>query len=185
MALERSGADTPAAEMRSMRPNSKSESTMHARITLLGLVLATISLVAVAQDASRNEKELNCIKDVTYSEAFLKKYPMAGAACRDVKIQNGEKWVRFVAKIAAVNGNQFTANFIDEFNNTVETVTFEGNAGDKFTVNGKEVDIATMMPGDTLDFWWPQSRLGFYAKAGSEKMKELRVVSVTPGEIPR
>jgi hypothetical protein len=185
MALQLSGANTPAAEMHSTTPHAEWEATMHARTALVGVVLALTPLFGVAQDQPPNQKELSCIKDVTYSEAFLRKYPMAGAACREVKIQNGEKWVRFVAKIADVNGHQFTANFLGEFGHTVQTVTFVANAGDKFTLNGKDVDIAAMKPGDTLDFWWPESRLGFYAKAGSEKMKELRVVSVSPTEIPR
>jgi hypothetical protein len=157
---------------------------MDARATLAGLVLAATPFVGVAQDEPTNHG-LTCIKDITYSEAFIKKYPRAGAACREVKMQNGEKWVRFVAKVAEVNGSQFTANFLGEFDHVVETVTFEGNAGDKLTVNGKEVDITSLKPGDTLDFWWPQSRLGFYSKPGLEKMKELRVVSVSPSEVPR
>ena len=101
-------------------------------------------------------------------------------------MRNGEKWIRFVAKIADVKGDQFTANFIDEFKNTVATVTFAAKPGDKLSVNGKEVDFADLSAGDTLDFWWPQSRLGFYAQPGAEKMKELRVVSNTsPGQAPK
>ena len=158
---------------------------MDVRVTIAGLLLAAAPAAGLTQDASQKSTELNCIKDITYSEAFLKKYPTAGAACREVQMRGGEKWVRFVAKIADVKNDQFTANFIDEFQNTVETVTFAAHAGDKVSINGKEVDVATLKQGDTLDFWWPQSRLGFYAKPGTEKMKELRVVSVSPSEVPR
>jgi hypothetical protein len=156
---------------------------MDVRVKLAGLVLAVSPFAAVGQDQPASQPKLSCIKDITYSEEFLSRYPRAGAACREVQMRNGEKWVRFEAQIADVKGDQVTTNFIDEFNNPISTITFKASPGAKVAVNGSQVDVTSLKPGDKLDLWWPQSKLGFYTSTpGSSSMKKLVEVSNVPAK---
>jgi hypothetical protein len=140
--------------------------------------LAVSPLAAVAQDQPPNGSKLSCVTGITYSQEFLSRYPRAGAACREVQMRNGEKWVRFDAQIAGVKGDQVTTNFVDQMNNPVSTVVFKATPGAKVMANGSQVDIASLKPGDKLELWWPQSKLGFYMSTpGSTEMKKLVEVS--------
>jgi hypothetical protein len=156
---------------------------MNVRVKLAALVLAVSPLSAVAQDQPPNGSKLSCVTGITYSQEFLSRYPRAGAACREVQMRNGEKWVRFDAKVADVKGDQVTTNFLDEMNMPVSTVVFKATPGAKIMVNGGEVDIASLKKGDKLDLWWPQSKLGFYMSTpGSTEMKKLAEVSNEPAK---
>ena len=93
---------------------------MNVRVSLIGCMLAVTPVVALAQ----SQAKLNCTKDVTYSEAFLAKYPKAGAYCREVVMKNGEKWVRFDAKVTEVNGDQVSAAFTDALNTPSAPLSF-------------------------------------------------------------
>jgi hypothetical protein len=156
---------------------------MNVGVKLAGLVLAVSPLAAVAQDQPPGEHKLSCVKDVVYSQEFLSRFPRAGAYCREVQMRNGEKWVRFDAQVAAVKGDQVTTNFLDEMNQPVSTIVFKAKPGAKIMANGSQVDVASLKPGDKLDLWWPESKLGFYMSTpGSTEMKKLAVVSNEPAK---
>ena len=120
---------------------------------------------------------------ITYSQEFLSRYPRAGAACREVQMRNGEKWVRLEAQIADVKGYQVTTNFLDQMNQPVSTIVFKAAPGAKIMANGSQVDVASLKKGDKLDLWWPESKLGFYTSTpGSTEMKKLAIVSNEPAK---
>lgn len=153
---------------------------MNACVTLIGLSLAITPLVGTAQSQpqSQSQSKLKC-SDVTYNEEFLKHYPRVGAACREVTVKNGEKWVRFDAKIAKVDKDQFTADFLDDFGHQVEEVVFKANQDAQLSVNGNKVKYSSLSPGDTLTVWVPESRLGFYGNSAPSATDKLVVVSST------
>jgi hypothetical protein len=153
------------------------ETTMNAGAKLAMLVLAVTPAAGLADDQSK----LSC-KDVTYSEEFLAHYPKAGAACREVTMKDGEKWVRFEADVTKVKGDQVTANIVDNYNNTVSTLTVKAAADARVMVDGKETKYSQLVKGDKLDVWLPESKLGFYATPGASNVQKLAVVSRTEAE---
>src|SRR5262249_42146683 len=159
----------------SLRHCSCEETLMNAAVKLAALVLATAPLVGAAQEAPK----LSCIKDITFSQEFLARYPKAGAACREVVQKDGQKWVRFDADVANVAGNRVTADFKDDYGNPVETVTFEAAPDARVSVNGKDVKFSSLQKGDTLSFWMAEARLGFYGTPGTKGSSKLAVVSDT------
>ena len=86
---------------------------------IVKLVIAGLIAIPVTAGA----QQLSCIKDVTYSKAFLAKFPQAGAACNEVVSTNGQKWVRFMAEVKSVQGNHLTVSFIDTHEQPVSTLT--------------------------------------------------------------
>ena len=146
---------------------------MNARMSLMLVVLVATPFVAVAADPPK----LSCIKDIVYSQEFLARYPKAGAACREVVMKDGMKWARFDADVAAVKGNEVTANFIDSYKQPVATLTFTAAPDARVMIGGKEAKFSTLRAGDTLSFWMPESRVGFYAAPGASENTKLAVVS--------
>ena len=142
---------------------------MKVRASLIGCMLAVTPVVALAQ----SEPKLNCTKDVTYSQAFLAKYPKAPAWCREVVMKNGEKWVRFDAKVTEVKGDQVSAAFMDELNNPSAPLTFNVNPKAHLTVGGKEVKFSSLSKGDDLSIWLPASHFSFWAKPSTDESFRL------------
>ena len=151
---------------------------MKPRTALLLSLFALAPLVGVADEPTK----LSCIKDVSFSQEFLTKYPKAGAACREVVLKDGQKWVRFSGHVVKVSGNDVTAELIDDFNNSVGTVTVNAAPDAAVELGGKPAKYAQLHEGDTLSFWVPESRYGFYAAPGTLKTGQFRVVNNGPSK---
>jgi hypothetical protein len=140
------------------------------------IVLSVLPLTCLA-DTQGEQPKLSCIKDFTFSQEFLARHPRAGAACREVAIKNGTKWVRFEAEIKKVANHQITADFIDNYNNSVATVTFQASPDASLEVNGSQSRYKELKPGDQLTVWMPENKAGFYAEPGALNNERLSLVS--------
>lgn len=148
----------------------------HVKLALVALAIAPV--VAFADDTPK----LSCLTDIVFSQEFLQKYPNAGAACKEVVLKEGKKWARFDANVTSVKGSQVTADFLGGYENKISTVTFSVSPEAKVQMNGKEIKATELMPGDSLSFWVPESRAGFYAAPGAAESKKLAVISTAPAE---
>ena len=113
--------------------------------------------------AAQEPEKLSCIKDVVYSQQFLAKYPRAPAGCREVELRDGQKWIRFEARVVKVDGNQMTADFIDNHDQTIATLTFQAGPNAMVQVDGRDTKYKNLKSGDDLTLWVPESRFGFYS----------------------
>jgi len=138
------------------------------------LIAATASLPVLAQEETG---KLSCIKDITYSQEFLARYPKAGAACREVVMRDGEKWVRFEADVVKVDGNHVTTDFMDTYGNQVARLTFAATPDARVDVEGRSVKYSDLEPGDKLTFWAPEKSVGFYAAPGAARSTQLSLVT--------
>ena len=154
--------------------------------------LIAVSLGVLGQNASaQQEGQLtlkegqtspSCISNFKFSEEFLTRYPEAGAACREVKVQNGQKWARFDADVVGVQNNQLTANFTDRFDKSVGTITFSTPPDMRVMVDGQSTSVGRLRRGDKLTFWVPEDRAGFYAEPKALETSKLAVVENTPAQ---
>jgi len=162
-----------------------------AKLTVAALIAMPIGALAQNQSPQpqamqaqprleEGQTSSSCIKKFTFSQEFLSRYPNAGAACREVKVQNGEKWARFDANVTRVRRNRVTANFVDNFDHKLAAITFDATRDARIEVNGQSRRFSALRPGDRLTFWMPESRVGFYAAPGTSESDELTVVSNTP-----
>jgi hypothetical protein len=139
---------------------------MKTKVTLAATALVLIPLTGFADD----QPKLSCVKDITYSEQFLAKYPKAGAACREVVMKNGEKWARFDADVVKVQGNTVTATFKGAANESLDTLTISGASDVHVSVEGQDTKLSSLQPHQQLSFWVPQSRMAFYAAPGGSQL---------------
>ena len=148
-----------------------SKGAKFAAIALLVLPLTSLA------DETGGQPKLSCIKDFTFSQEFLARHPRAGAACREVAMRDGMKWVRFEAKVTKVENQQLTANFLDNYNNTVATVTLKASPDARLQVNGRQIPYSELKDGDRLTVWMPEAKVGYYAEPGAMKDERLSLVS--------
>ena len=160
---------------------------------LIVAALISVPIAALAQSESPQSKlaqdqsglqegqtSRSCISNMVFSKEFLTRYPNAGAACREVRVQDGQKWARFDANVVRVRGNRITASFVDRYNNPLNTITFDAASDARVTVNGRTMKYSDLKRGDKLTFWVPEKQAGFYAEPGASESTQLAVVSNTP-----
>ena len=124
----------------------------------------------------------SCIGNFTFSQEFLSRYPDAGAACREVKMQDGQKWARFDSDVTQVRGRRVTANFVDRFDKSLGTITFDAAPDARVQLNGRPTSFALLRAGDKMSVWMPEGAVGFYAEPGASESTKLAVVSTTPAQ---
>ena len=141
---------------------------------LTAAVLLGISLTGVAQ----GQNKLSCVKDVAYGQEFLAKFPDAGSACQEVKVVEGQKWVRFNAQVKQNENNRITVDFLNtEQRHTGNPMTFAYTPDATLTLENKDVKAASAVKkGDKVMVWVPESRFGLYAKPGPVST-QFRLVS--------
>lgn len=139
------------------------------------LALAAIPFVAFSADEPK-EEALSCVKDVNYSHEFMERYPNAAPACREVVVKDGQKWVHFITKVKSVKKGEITVDVLNVRGDSLQAVTIAPAADAKLKVGGKDTKYSSLRPGDTLDLWMPESRLGFYSEPGAAEVSELPIV---------
>ena len=151
---------------------------MKAGVKLAVALWVAMPLGAIADDKSAEQGDLSCIKDITFSQEFLAKYPRAGAACTQVIESNGQKWARFDAKVHSMQPGQATFDFIDNHGQAVANMTFAFDPDAQVFVHGKPKLASNLKKGDEIVVWVPEKRMGFYAKPGAaEGTQQFKLVS--------
>ena len=148
---------------------------MRTTLKLENTVFIGISLTGVAQ----GQPKLNCVKDVKFGQAFLAKFPDAGSACQEVKVVQGEKWVRFDAQVKQNQNNRLTVDLLNQSHeHTGNPLTFEYTPDATLTLENKQVKAASAVKkGNKVMVWVPESRFGIYAQPGDVESKQFKVVS--------
>ena len=156
------------AQGRSQQPESQQPEAQQPEST------AGQSTLAEGQSSS------NCMGHIVFSQEFLSRYPNAGGACREVKMEHGQKWARFDADVVNVKGNRITATFVDRFDRHLGTITFDAHRDARVLVRGRRQRFSTLRPGDILAFWMREDQVGFYAAPAASESSRLAVVSTSP-----
>jgi hypothetical protein len=146
-------------------------------IKLVVVAFAAAPLMVLAAEGGSDNPKPNCINGVVYSKAFLERFPEAGGACREVKVEHGKKWIRFNAEVKRVKGHEVTADFIDKYEHAVATLTFRASKDARLMVDGKSTTYSHLVKGDKLEVWMPEDRVGFYAAPRAMKDERLSLVS--------
>jgi hypothetical protein len=137
-------------------------------------LLIGVPLTGVAQ----GQPKLNCVKDVAYGKEFLAKFPDAGSACQEVKVVQGEKWVRFDAQVKDNKDNRMTVDFLNtKGEHTGNPMTFTYTPDATLTLKKKNVVKAAsaVKKGDKVMVWVPESRFGLYAEPGAAESKQFKL----------
>jgi hypothetical protein len=149
---------------------------------LKALALALIFVPAVVYAANappivKAPKE-SC-SNIEWNTEFLKDYPTAPAACREVTVKDGVKYATFNGKVSKV-GHQFVQVAVsDAFDNPISMIAFQLGAGGRITVDGKEERVKDLKVGDHLTFWVREGRFGVSPTLKDEPMAIVHPEAMT------
>jgi hypothetical protein len=133
------------------------------RISTQAIIMAaTLSLasgVATAASQAVDPEKLPMEKcsSIHYNQAFLDKNPKAPAACLEVRVYKGHRYMKVQGKVYIANADSLTVTFLDEGGNDLGTVTIKGPKSHSVLFNGKKVAFANLQTGEKLTFWVPES----------------------------
>jgi hypothetical protein len=147
--------------------------TKSTRVSLA--VSAVLGIMAAFPAVSAESTGIPC-NSVTFHQEFLRAYPNAPAACRDVVMKNGSKMVHFVATVADTSGGKVRLNFLNVRNQPIansQPLTFTPRPDINLSVNGKPKAVKDLQRGDQLDFWVPEGRLGIITDPNNTALSDL------------
>ena len=98
--------------------------------------------------------------NIEWSPAFLKEYPTAPAACREVIVKDGVKFATFDGKVSKVGHEYVQVEVSDDANIPISTIAFQIGVGGKVTLNHKVAGVRSLKVGDMLTFWVREGQFG-------------------------
>lgn len=127
----------------------------------LALSVIAVPAIAFAADAPpilKAPKE-SC-SNIEWSPAFLKEYPKAPAACREVIVKDGIKFATFNGKVSKVGHDFVQVQVSDVAGIPISTIAFQMGTGGRVTVNDKVEKVKDLKVDDQLTFWVREAQFG-------------------------
>lgn len=153
--------------------SSSKESIMPTFKAILILVLA-LPAAALALDAPKEK-----CSNIQWDPVFLKQYPKAPVACREVTVKDGIKYAKFDGKVAKVDSHAVQVEVSDVMDIPISTVGFQVGVGGKVTMGGKEMPVRDLKVGDELTFWVREGQFGI-----SPTLTEQPLRFIKPDSMP-
>ena len=141
------------------------------------LVLCTVSIPAVSFAANAPltlDTPSNACANIEWSPAFLREFPKAAAACREVTVKDGVKFAKFDGKVSKVGRNFVQVEVSDVADIPISTIAFQIGAGGRVTLNDKTVKVADLKLGDQLVFWVHEGKFGISPTLSDEPMSIIK-----------
>ncbi len=112
--------------------------------------------------------------NIEWSPAFLKEYPKAPSACREVIVKDGIKFATFKGKVSKVGHHFVQVEVSDDGDIPISTIAFQIGAGGKVTVNDKVDQVKELKVGDQLTFWVREAQFGVSPTLTDEPMRIVK-----------
>jgi hypothetical protein len=134
---------------------------MKMNLSLVRVIAITLPALAFASAASAAVETANELcSNIAWNAAFLKDYPKAPAACRDVTVKDGVKYAKFNGKVSKVSDTYVQVEISDVGNFPISTIAFQVGVGGQVTMNDKVEKVKDLKVGDQLTFWVPEGQFG-------------------------
>jgi len=98
--------------------------------------------------------------NIEWSPDFLKEYPQAPAACRNVVVKDGVKFATFDGKVSKVGHEFVQVEVSDVADIPISTIAFKIGVGGKVTMDSKVKKVKDLKVGDLLTFWVREGQFG-------------------------
>lgn len=134
------------------------------------LILAALTVPVIGIAA---EPSTELCSDIKWSADFLKDYPKAPAACRQVVVKNGMKYAQFDGHVKKVGNDVVEVEIHNVANTAISEIGFQVGVGGTVNLNGKTVKVKDLKNGDLLTFWVPE---GVYGLSPNIAERPLKIV---------
>jgi hypothetical protein len=136
----------------------------------LAFSVIAVPVIALAANAPIVKAPKEACSDIEWSPAFLKEYPKAPAACREVIVKDGIKFATFNGKVSKVGHDFIQVQISDTADIPISTIAFQIGTGGKVTVNDQVERVKDLKVGDQLTFWVRESQFGISPTLTDEPM---------------
>jgi hypothetical protein len=134
--------------------------------TALVLPVALGSQLVSAQQVGSDVGTVIPCSDLTFSKAFLAKYPKAPAACVEARTYEGKKYAKFAGKVYLKEAHTMTVQINNVAGEAITALTVQPSQTASLLVNGKEEKFSELKVGDPISIWVSQDRFSFYSAPG-------------------
>ena len=104
--------------------------------------------------------------ELTFSQAFLSKYPKAPAACQEARVYQGKKYAKFSGKVYLKDPSSMSVQVNNVAGDAIDTVSFKPSTAATVIVNGERVKLTDLKVGDPITIWVAESRFSIYTAPG-------------------
>ncbi len=146
-------------------------------LRLIAFALPAVACAAAASAAVETPNEL--CSNIAWNAAFLKDYPKAPAACRDVTVKDGVKYAKFNGKVSKVSDTYVQVEISDVGNFPISTIAFQVGVGGQVTMNDKVERVKDLKVGDQLTFWVPEGQFGISPTLADRPMAIIKPDAMT------
>ena len=124
------------------------------------VVLALPASLAWADEGFSNPDKLPKVAcaDIHFSDAFMKKYPKAPAACIEGRVYQGMKYAKFNAKVYLNSADRTTVTMVDANGKDVDTFSVKPGPNQAVMVNGEMTKFKDLTTGEVITFWIAETR---------------------------
>jgi hypothetical protein len=147
--------------------------------TALVLPVAIGAQVVNAQQVGSDVGTVIPCSDLTFSHAFLSKYPDAPAACIEARTYHGKKYAKFNGKVYIKEGNSLTVQVNNVAGQVLTAITMQPAMGATLLVNGQSQKFSDLKVGDPVSVWVSQDRFSFYSAPGTSAGKVVAPTTTT------
>lgn len=124
------------------------------------VVIAIPAMAFAANAAPTAQAPKESCSGIEWSPAFLKEYPKAPVACREVTVKDGVKFAKFSGKVSKVGHHFVQVEIFDVADIPISTIAFEIGTGGRITIGDKVEKVKDLIVGDKLTFWVREGQFG-------------------------
>jgi hypothetical protein len=132
----------------------------------LTLPLAIGMQQANAQKVDPDKLPKVACSELTFSHAFLSKYPKAPAACQEARVYQGKRYAKFSGKVSKKDESGLSVQVNNVAGDPIDTLSVKPSTTATVIVNGERVKLSDLKSGDPITIWVAETRFAFYATPG-------------------
>jgi hypothetical protein len=119
--------------------------------------LSFAASVAIADAIDMDKLPMEKCSTVQYGKSFLEAYPKSPAACIEVRVYDGQRYMKVLGKVYISDKDSVTVSFLNPLGDTLGALTFKSSNSPTVIFNDKLVPFASLQAGEKVTFWVPES----------------------------
>ncbi len=126
----------------------------------LSVVVLLLATMPAAQAAGDSKHPTYACANVRWNQEFLRYFPKAPAACRDVTEKDGVEYAQFDGRVTKMGLRFVQVEVADVANIPIAAVEFKIGSGGTAEINNRVVKVRDLKVDDRLTFWVREGQFG-------------------------
>ncbi len=118
--------------------------------------------------------------NIKWNQRFLREYPKAPVACREVIVKGGVKYAKFEGVVSKVHSHVVVVEISNVAGTPISKIGFDVGTGGRITLDGTTKKVKDLRVGDRLSLWVREDQFGI-----SPTLTERPLRIVKPTAMPK